>query len=103
MMIRISFLLLLSFFTLQTQAQDETFQNFLNDFKSHHENRPVEKVFLHLDKTEYAQAETIWFQSYLLDGTSHQASQLSKTVYVELLNAQGQVTERTGEKSFQFM
>lgn len=75
-------------------AQQEELTDFLKNFQSYQENNPVEKVFLHLDKTEYAQAETIWIKSYLVAGAGHLPSPFSKTLYVELVNEAGELAER---------
>jgi hypothetical protein len=48
--------------------------------------RPVEKVYLHFDKPYYAVDDTMWFKGYVSDNF-HQASQLSKILYVELMNS----------------
>ncbi len=76
-------------------AQGQTdLTNLLRNFQEYNDTRPVEKVFLHLDKTEYAQAETIWIKSYLVAGPGHTPSPLSRNVYVELLSAEGTIVER---------
>lgn len=54
---------------------------------------PVEKVYLHLDRSYYAPGETIWFKSYLTAGPFHQASSLSNTVYVELIDHEGEILQ----------
>ncbi|MES2807002.1 MAG: hypothetical protein V4619_00145 [Bacteroidota bacterium] len=45
---------------------------------------PVEKVYLHTDKPYYNIGDTLWFTSYLLNGTDHTPSKLSGLLYVEL-------------------
>src|SRR6056297_65768 len=54
-------------------------------------NLAPEKTYLHTDKDFYTNGETIWFKSYLVDGISHDRSDKSKVVYVELVNAQDSV------------
>lgn len=96
MLKRISFsLCLLALLVSQSLAQGQTeLTNFLRTFQEHHDNNPIEKVFLHLDKTEYAQAETIWIKSYLVAGAGHLPSPFSKTLYVELVNEGGELAKR---------
>lgn len=48
--------------------------------------RPIEKLYLHFDKPYYAVDDTVFFKAYLTDNYK-QPSQLSKVVYVELLNS----------------
>lgn len=95
------FSLLLITLLVPARAQQEALTNFLKTFQTYQENNPVEKVFLHLDKTEYAQAETIWIKSYLVAGAGHLPSPFSKTLYVELVSEKGklvkQLTLRTEE------
>jgi len=54
-------------------------------------NLAPEKTYLHTDKDFYTNGETIWFKTYLVDGISHDRSDKSKVVYVELVNAQDSV------------
>ncbi|CAN0586840.1 unnamed protein product, partial [Ectocarpus sp. 12 AP-2014] len=49
-------------------------------------NLAPEKTYLHTDKDFYTNGETIWFKTYLVDGISHDRSDKSKVVYVELVN-----------------
>jgi len=69
-----------------TALQDTAvLQNILEKTKRLSQTQPVEKVYLHFDKPYYSVADTIWFKAYL---TSEQnlPSQLSKIVYVDVLN-----------------
>ncbi|MFT6369609.1 MAG: hypothetical protein ACJAWH_000688 [Maribacter sp.] len=54
-------------------------------------NLAPEKTYLHTDKDFYTNGETIWFKTYLVNGISHDGSDNSKVVYVELVNAQDSV------------
>lgn len=45
---------------------------------------PVEKVWLHLDRDEYAAGETAWFKAYL--ASDNLPDTISTTLYVQLLN-----------------
>ncbi|HZF64917.1 MAG TPA: hypothetical protein VEZ55_10540, partial [Chitinophagaceae bacterium] len=46
-----------------------------------------EKIFAHTDKSFYIAGETIWLKTYVVYAASHQPADLSKVVYVELLDA----------------
>ncbi len=48
-----------------------------------------QKVYLHLDKSEYITGETIWFKAYLMDGISHIPYADTTNIYVELINSNG--------------
>jgi len=62
-------------------------QNFSN-------NIPHEKVYLHFDNTSYYQDDKIWFKCYVVSSGLHQLSDLSKTLYVELLNPGGETIDK---------
>lgn len=55
---------------------------------------PQEKVYLHLDNTAYFKGETIWFKAYVQRTDEEAASDISKILYVELLNPQGDVVAK---------
>lgn len=99
----LTFLLILPLLTGTLAAQQDQLIGFLKEFQEFQENNPTEKVFLHLDKTEYAQAETIWMKSYLVAGAGHLPSPLSANVYVELLTEKGDLVKRLTLKSEQGM
>lgn len=46
---------------------------------------PLEKVYLHLDRSFYTAGEDIWFKAYLMDAREHTSNTLSEIVYVELI------------------
>ncbi|OEK02405.1 hypothetical protein BFP97_13130 [Roseivirga sp. 4D4] len=60
---------------------------------------PTEKVFLHLNKSEFGLGEIIWIKSYLVAGPMHLPSPISKTLYIELLNESGSVMKRLSVQS----
>ena len=55
---------------------------------------PVEKVHLHFDNTSYYCGDTIWFKAYVTQGADLQPTQLSRPLYVELVDQLGHVTDR---------
>lgn len=57
---------------------------------AYNEKRPLEKVYVQLDRQHYALGDTAWFKVYLTDGQIHQPSPISWLVYVELLDAEGE-------------
>ena len=54
-------------------------------------NMPQEQVYLHLDNTGYFEEETIWFKAYVVRADKGMPTDLSKVLYVELLNSGGDV------------
>lgn len=81
------------------QKISKDFDKRLTQFKELHKVVPVEKVFLHLDKTQYGQGETIWLKSYLTTGADHLPSVLSNTIYVELLTTDGKLVDNIALRS----
>lgn len=55
---------------------------------------PQEKVYMHLDNTSYYQGDKIWFQCYVVTAEQNKPTNLSKTLYVELLNPEGEIIEK---------
>src|SRR3954464_9901524 len=61
---------------------------------------PQEKLYLQFDKAAYNPGETIWFKAYLL--ASNYPSDISRTVYAELLDEQGKVIQRKTAPVFRY-
>lgn len=55
---------------------------------------PHEKVHLHFDNTSYYQGDNIWFKCYIVNSQLRQGAELSKTLYVELLNPGGEIIDK---------
>ncbi|WP_295770236.1 Ig-like domain-containing protein [uncultured Mucilaginibacter sp.] len=55
-------------------------------------SRPIEKLYLHFDKPYYAVDDTVFFKAYLTDNYK-QPSQLSKVIYVELMNSRDSLVQ----------
>jgi len=52
---------------------------------------PGEKVYLHLDRPNYMQGDTIWFKAYSWFGFDQLPDTVSKVLYVDLLNQKDSV------------
>ena len=89
----LAFLFFLSSFQNQfgiTELSDKIIsmtESYVNDF-------PEEKVFVHLDKNTYAAGDMIWFSTYVTAGSPDLPSPLSKTVYVDLLDNEGNLLQQ---------
>lgn len=66
-------------------------ESYINDF-------PEEKVFLHLDRNTYAAGDYIWFSAFLTAGSPDIPSPLSKVVYVDLLDNEGNLLQQSNLK-----
>ncbi|HTI61011.1 MAG TPA: hypothetical protein VL525_18450, partial [Mucilaginibacter sp.] len=53
-----------------------------------------EKIYLHLDKPNYAFGDTIWYKAYTVIGQKHQLSALSGVLYVELISPKDSLVTR---------
>lgn len=76
------FPLLLLFMKSNAQLINELQQGF----DSYHQNYLQEKVFVHTDKDVYLSGEIIWFKVYCLNGNDHKPLNLSKVIYVDILD-----------------
>ena len=92
--LKLSFALFILCFsaTLSASAQQDTaiLGNILNKSKIIAEQYPTEKVYLHFDKPYYSVADTMFFKAYLTFD-QNVPSQLSKVVYVDLINSQDSI------------
>ena len=79
-------LLLLTVTPLKGWSQDDPFKNIEQRFEKFSDYSLPEKIYLHTDKTFYLAGEIIWFKIYYVDGIKHQPLDLSKVVYVELVD-----------------
>ena len=91
---RLLHILLLVLFTLPIHAQSEETARILSYLqKAMNFNKvvPQEKVYLHFDNMGYFENETLWFKAYVTRTYDGRATDLSKVLYVELLNPMGDV------------
>jgi len=92
---RFSLVLTLQFLTCYVQAQEtDAFENITGKLATYVEKTPPDKVYVQTDKDRYANGETIWFKTYVLDGITHLESFKSKVVYVELLDSEDNIIEQ---------
>lgn len=68
--------------TLQLTALQTNFEQFAK-------KNPQERVYLHFDNTSYYKGEHIWYKAYVVEGSSLQPTNLSRILYVELVNPIG--------------
>ncbi len=55
---------------------------------------PREKVYLHFDNSSYLEGDTLWYKAYVVRASTLTPTDLSRVLYVELLNADGQQMEQ---------
>ena len=67
---------------------------FAGNMLTYNNNFTQEKVYLHLDNNGYIAGETIWFKAYVFKAASLLPTDMSKVLYVELLDPDGELVER---------
>ena len=85
--------LLVSLLFLGFIKDDEPLKKILNQLEKYRTDYPQEKVHLHLDKPYYAIGDNVWFKAYVVNAENHQLSDLSKILYVELINEKDSVKQ----------
>ena len=91
---RLIYILFLVLLALPLHAQSEETARILSYIqKAMNFNKvvPQEKVYLHFDNMGYFENETLWFKAYVTRTYDGHASDLSKVLYVELLNPSGDI------------
>ncbi|MBC7915023.1 MAG: TonB-dependent receptor, partial [Pyrinomonadaceae bacterium] len=66
--------------------EDDPLKTFLSKLEHYRNNYGQEKVHIHTDKPYYSIGDTIWFKSYIVSAQNNRLSDLSKILYVELIN-----------------
>src|ERR1035437_5695864 len=66
---------------------------FSRNFVSFSKEYPQEKVYIHFDNSAYFLGESIWFKAYVVLADRNALSQLSKTLYVDLISQEGTLIE----------
>lgn len=65
---------------------EDPFSDLLSKLEVYNKNNQQEKVHLHLDKPYYAIGDDIWFKAYVLNTVTSEPSQISNTLYVDLID-----------------
>ncbi|MGB3149824.1 MAG: hypothetical protein WBB27_04110, partial [Maribacter sp.] len=88
------FLVLLLCLRSVTAQQPITIDNVTGMLESYVSNESPEKTYIQTDKDFYTNGDTIWFKTYLVDGTTHAKSDKSKVLHVELISAADSIVAR---------
>ena len=70
------------------------FQQYMNQAQTFANNFPREKAYLHFDNTSYYVGDTIWFKAYVTLAEQQIFSQISRPLYVELVDQTGHITDK---------
>ncbi len=77
--------LLLSSFLIKGHSISE----ILVKINRYFNERPMEKIFLHMDKPYYTSGDDLWYSAYLVDYNSNSFSKLSEILHVEIFDKNG--------------
>lgn len=94
---RIFFISVISAFLITTSISAQDYSgavSFVQQFKNVNEEVPRESVYLHTDRDWYFHGERIWFSAYSKIG-GYNVGNLSNVLYVELVQPDGTVFERS--------
>lgn len=73
--------------------EDQLLKKILLQIEKYRNEFPQEKVHLHMDKPYYAIGDNIWFKAYVVNAEKNELSDLSKILYVELINDKDSVKQ----------
>ena len=68
-------------------------EGFVKDIEAFNGMFPQEKVYLHFDNTAYFRGETLWFSAYVVRCDRQRLTDMSRVLYVEMLDPTGEVIE----------
>lgn len=78
---------------LISKAQD--LQHLLEEANQFDERYPRESVYIQMDDAAYVVGDTLWYKAYVVRSGTLQPTDISRVLYVELLNDAGTLLERS--------
>lgn len=78
----------------QTPPAKVVFDQYMDKAQTFADNYPQEKAYLHFDNTSYYVGDTIWFKAYVTLADKQVFSQISRPLYVELVDQAGHTTDK---------
>ncbi len=76
-------------------AQKADLDTLLKKFDRYRVSHATEKIYAHLDQELYLTGEMMWFKLYVVDGSFHKPSDISKVAYVEILDKENKPVLQT--------
>src|SRR2546428_8045716 len=73
---------------------EQLIKKIMDNLANYHQKLPQEKVYLHLDKPYYGSGDNIYFKAYLVHADDNTPSELSKEIYVDMLNEEDKFVDR---------
>ena len=87
---RLKALIILCVVHFNVSAQQASLDTLTKKFNHYRSNYATEKIYAHVDQQLYLTGETLWFKLYLVDGSLHKPTGISKVAYVEILDKNNQ-------------
>lgn len=87
------FFVIASIIVLGFVRDDEPLKKIIQQIEKYRLQYPQEKIHLHMDKPYYAIGDNIWFKAYVVTAEKNELSDLSKILYVELINDKDSVKQ----------
>lgn len=75
-------------------AQGGIFEQYMKQAQTFASNYPREKAYLHFDNTSYYIGDTIWFKAYVTLAEQPTFSEISRPLYVELIDQAGHIRDK---------
>lgn len=87
-------LIFFALLTAQSWGEGRGFEEIMNTLAANSDKAVQEKIYLHTDNTCYFVGDTIWYKAYVVRADDLRYTDMSRILYVELLNSDGLVVER---------
>ncbi|MFA4867231.1 MAG: TonB-dependent receptor plug domain-containing protein [Pedobacter sp.] len=78
-------------FSFSSKLAQDPFSALVKRYQEYAKTNAQEKVHLHLDKPYYAIGDDIWFKAYVINAQTYEPTNISKALYVELINEQNKI------------
>ena len=75
-------------------TQGGIFEQYMKQAQTFASNYPREKAYLHFDNTSYYIGDTIWFKAYVTLAEQPTFSNISRPLYVELIDQAGHIRDK---------
>lgn len=93
----LSFFLSLSGFVpafSQSSGPSDGIKRLVSTLSARQESDAMESVYVHLDKSVYAAADTLWYKAYVFDASKLTSPAKSGILHIDVLNAENEVVKR---------
>jgi len=75
-------------------TSDSWLNNTIQDSDKYATKQVAEKVYLHIDRSNYTSGDDIWFKAYVIDPSTNRLSVNTSNLYVELIAPDSKIIQR---------